>query len=1376
MIFILLWMCVETLLVVGGQRPPRITEHPSDVLVRKHEPATLNCKAEGRPEPTIEWYHEGSKVKNTANRMVLPSGSLFFLHVIHTKREQDTGTYWCLASNEVGKARSRNATLEVAVLREEFRLSPKPVQAAMGESTVLECVPPKGHPEPTVRWRKDGEYVNTNKGRFRIVSPGNLVINDVRQSDEGHYRCVAENMAGIRESTPAIMTVHVKPFFVREPDHVTVLADEDVQFECKVGGDPLPTITWRRQDGKMPVGRAQIQEDKSLLIKDVLPSDEGMYICEAENPVGIISASVTLTVHSRPIFLKTPRDQRVGLNGIAKFECSATGNPPPSVFWTKEGNQVLMFPERSFGRFSVTREGMLIISGVMKEDKGYYTCSVVSGVGSTMAKAYLEVTAVGDLPPPIILLGPANQTLPLSTEVMLPCEASGTPTPSIRWLFNSGPIPSNPRYKVLDSGTLKIDALQSTDSGIYTCTASSESGETSWSASLSVESPRNPNVIFHRAPDPSTFPKPPGQPTALNVTETSVTLQWQRSTNMGASPLIGYRVEYYSSDLQSGWVVTAHHVATESHVVHNLRPDTHYQFLVRAENSHGLSLPSPSSKVIKTLGLPAHMLPDYDLEEARIQLSNIAVELQDIRPISSTAVKLFWKIQGAEEHVEGFYIRFRDLNSGSQKYNMVTVLNGGASSYVLTDLRKFTKYEFFLVPFYKSVEGPPSNSQSAQTLEDVPSAPPDNLHVEILSKTSAAIYWSSPPPQHINGGLKGYLVQVYDNSSNLHSNVTTNSTTTHITLKNLTAGVLYKTKAEAFTQAGVGPSTNFVNILIDPHLIGGVDSGLSRRSSSLHTIVQQPWFIAVLGSFLFLVLSVFLVAVFFRRRLAWKKALGVQINVPLHKTEGIRGVNSCETLWINQTLNSSHASNPNSLNDSKLLEKPDSSMEHNYYSVCAPDYAEVDTHNMATYYKRDISCVLAPYATTTLINTPKPTGGSVYDSKSSSSELSKKSDKPMDQVRLPDDVFEQFLNKGQPCSSVNYSNDYGYQSRQIKNKFMPATSKVNWTDVIPPPPENPPTELTTSPGRPMNVRNLSPVKCPYQAQSYQGNFTNKPIGNTSPWSTLGRNIDNDGAAIGLFGLKGPQGLLPQRTLPQGTAGERVFQGSLTSLRSDQFPGLNRRISQNGMIPGFPFPFFMKSSTSGGDVHQIYAGTVLQDPSNPPQDGEDIELNNLYSHRTSITDQTSGFIANNPTPEENHNVRVCGNEYSNNFFIAEYNAGRAQTTLRNRSSRPPSSYSNDGNSSGTVPSRNCQAKQKWKDSDTGEKQQNDDIPSYQKPAFPSCTSSTSQGSSRRRREGKGVVNELSSLTQFASLSEKYGESASTETTDKGDNNEQSEEKR
>ena len=35
-----------------------------------------------------------------------------------------------------------------------------------------------------------------------------------------------------------------------------------------------------------------------------------------------------------------PKDQRVGMNGLAQFECVAEGNPPPSVFWSKEGSQV----------------------------------------------------------------------------------------------------------------------------------------------------------------------------------------------------------------------------------------------------------------------------------------------------------------------------------------------------------------------------------------------------------------------------------------------------------------------------------------------------------------------------------------------------------------------------------------------------------------------------------------------------------------------------------------------------------------------------------------------------------------------------------------------------------------------------------------------------------------------------------------------------------------------------------------------------------------------------------------------------------------------------------------------------------------------------
>ncbi|CAL8308595.1 unnamed protein product [Gadus morhua 'NCC'] len=101
---------------------PRIAEHPSDLIVSKGEPATLNCKAEGRPAPTVEWYKDGERVETDrdsprSQRMLLPSGSLFFLRIVHGRRSKpDDGSYVCVARNYLGEARSHNASLEVAPL------------------------------------------------------------------------------------------------------------------------------------------------------------------------------------------------------------------------------------------------------------------------------------------------------------------------------------------------------------------------------------------------------------------------------------------------------------------------------------------------------------------------------------------------------------------------------------------------------------------------------------------------------------------------------------------------------------------------------------------------------------------------------------------------------------------------------------------------------------------------------------------------------------------------------------------------------------------------------------------------------------------------------------------------------------------------------------------------------------------------------------------------------------------------------------------------------------------------------------------------------------------------------------------------------------
>uniref|UniRef100_A0A6P7FXH9 Roundabout homolog 1-like n=1 Tax=Diabrotica virgifera virgifera TaxID=50390 RepID=A0A6P7FXH9_DIAVI len=867
---------------------PRITEHPVDTTVARHEPATLNCNAQGDPEPTITWYKDGQVLRTApqdarSHRVLLPAGSLFFLRVAQSRKESDAGTYWCEASNVVGKARSRNATLTVAVLRDEFRFEPQSSRVAAGEDIVLECSPPKGVPEPQVFWRKDGQTLSVD-GRLKLVDGYNLAITDTKTSDDGKYQCVAKNTAGVRESAAAILKVYVKPFMIRPPEDITAIVGSTVELSCATGGDPIPDVLWRRTapGGTMPLGRVRVLEDRTLRLEQITLLDQGRYFCDADNFAGAITASALLIVHAPPTFTTRPQAQAVEVGRDVTFHCNVKGNPPPFVFWSFEGDRALVYSGNSFGNYEAftTTEGFssLQLKEAQVQDSGTVViCSAINAAGSISSRTRLTVTSKEDRPPPIITNGPVNQTLPIDSVAYMSCEAEGNPKPVISWYKEGVPVAQSHRINMTNPNHLEIYSLQKEDSGPYTCVASSRGGKATWTGHLLVENPKNPNINFFKAPEAVMLPGPPSRPHALNQSEGSVTITWGQNNKIGSSSLLGYQVELFGKEegITPTWTIVGRRIPGPTFTQHLLSAGIPYTFLIRAENAHGMGPPSQLSEPIvvgpdsaQNWGNPEVT----ELSEARANLvaSSIA-SLTEAIPLSSTSIKLVWSVSDST-YVEGLYIYFVVLDNEEEKpktYSMLTVLHtGGTSSFTINNLEKWSKYEFFLVPFFKTVEGHPSNSKSVRTLEDVPTEAPSHMEALLLNSTAVYLKWKSPPPITLNGELQGYKVEIKTNGTDQTKMISVGKKASSLLLGSLSPGVSYFVRVAAVTRIGLGPYNAAATLRLEP-TSRIADNNFQRpvgADMQSGDFITETWFMALLISMVSVMVLLFGAMIFVRRR------------------------------------------------------------------------------------------------------------------------------------------------------------------------------------------------------------------------------------------------------------------------------------------------------------------------------------------------------------------------------------------------------------------------------------------------------------------------------------------------------------------------------
>ncbi|EPB79674.1 immunoglobulin I-set domain protein [Ancylostoma ceylanicum] len=169
--------------------------------------------------------------------------------------------------------------------------------------------------------------------------------------------------------------------------------------------------------------------------------------------------------------------------------CEASGNPPPSLSWTKGGQPIINSVEGVRISLKGTR---LDIPHMERSDVGDYTCNAHNEAGSAEATIHVDVlgnyfsknfwtlTVMDSLPvPPVIARNNIDMSprLPTGQTLMLICDATGKPQPELKWylFWISEGIIVCASLRIF-IGILQITNITLQDKGVYTCIASNVAG------------------------------------------------------------------------------------------------------------------------------------------------------------------------------------------------------------------------------------------------------------------------------------------------------------------------------------------------------------------------------------------------------------------------------------------------------------------------------------------------------------------------------------------------------------------------------------------------------------------------------------------------------------------------------------------------------------------------------------------------------------------------------------------------------------------------------------------------------------------------------------------------------------------------------------
>ncbi|XP_043647320.1 Down syndrome cell adhesion molecule-like protein Dscam2 isoform X5 [Drosophila teissieri] len=733
-----------------GDAPPVLLYSFIEQTLQPGPAVSLKCSAAGNPTPQISWTLDGFPLPSNGRFMIgqyitVHGDVISHVNISHVMVE-DGGEYACNAENRAGRVQHA-ARLNIYGLP-YIRLIPK-VTAVSGETLNLKC-PVAGYPIEEIHWERGGRELPDDI-RQRVQPDGSLTISPVQKnSDSGVYTCWARNKQGHSARRSGEVTVIVPPSIEPFAFQEGLAEGMRTRTVCGVSrGDPPLKLIWLKDGDPLPdllgANVTMLDQYSSLLsIPSLSATHSGEYTCVAKNPAAEIKYTALLQVKVPPRWIVEPVDANVERNRHIMLHCQAQGVPTPSIVWKKatgsKSGEYEEVRERPFTK--LLGNGSLLLQHVKEDREGFYLCQANNGIGTGIGKVIqLKVNSS-----PYFSSTSRSVMVKKGDTALLQCAVSGDKPINIVWM-RSGKNTLNPstNYKISVkqeatpdgvSAELQIRTVDATDSGPYFCRASNLYGNDQQLVQLQVQEP----------------PLPPSVLEAAMISSRSVNIKWQPKT-LGTGDVTKYIVEFREADhslppalfVDQWQQIEVKDPPHFNAMIENLKPATRYAFRVIAEGSAGRSAPSQELIVRTEPQRPAG--PPLSLSA---------------RPLSSTELLISWVAPLPElRHgdIQGYNVGYKLSSSGNTAYNFTSVSgdgDGGNGELLLSGLAKFARYTVVVQAFNQVGPGPLSEPAAAQTMEDVPSRPPEDVRCAALSSQSLQVSWQPPPIYHTNGLLQGY--------------------------------------------------------------------------------------------------------------------------------------------------------------------------------------------------------------------------------------------------------------------------------------------------------------------------------------------------------------------------------------------------------------------------------------------------------------------------------------------------------------------------------------------------------------------------------------------------------------------------------------------